>query len=68
MFLEAIWLKDGKQVYKVAPVMNIVCDENIKNITDIEIENDYDWFSCEDADDFVVRLVKDEWDEDYRCN
>lgn len=68
MFLEAIWLKDGKQVYKVAPVMNIVCDENIKNITDIEIENDYDWFSCEGADDFVVRLVKDEWDEDYRCN
>lgn len=68
MFLEAIWLKDGKQVYKVAPVMNIVCDENIKNITDIEIENDYDWFFCEGADDFVVRLVKDEWDEDYRCN
>lgn len=48
--------------------MNIVCDENIKRIEDIEIENDFDWFSCEGADDFVVRLVKDEWDEDYRCN
>ena len=38
MMLEAVWFKDGKEVYKVSPVMNIVCDENIKNITDIEIE------------------------------
>lgn len=60
MFLEAIWLKDGKEVFRVAPVMNIVCDEDMKSITDIEVENDYDWFSCEGADDFVIRLVKGE--------
>lgn len=60
MFLEAVWFKDGKEVFRVAPVMNIVCDENMKSITDIEIENDYDWFSCEGADDFVIRLVENE--------
>lgn len=61
MMLEAIWLKNGKEVYKVAPVMNIVCYENIREIIDIEIENkDFDWCSYKDADDFVIRLVKDE--------
>lgn len=60
MMLEALWLKDGKVVYRVAPVMNIVCYENIKSIADIEIENDFDWFSCEGADDFMIRLVEGE--------
>lgn len=60
MMLEAIWLKDGKEVYRVAPVMNIVCDEDMRSIDDIEIENEFDWYSCSGADDFVIKLVKDE--------
>lgn len=63
MFLEAIWLKDGKEVFKVEPVMNIVCDDEMRGIADIEVENGYYWYSCADfdgdADDFVIRLVKD---------
>ena len=61
MFLEAIWLKNGKEVYRASPVMNIVCDEDIRDIGDIEIENDYgNWISYNDADDFKIRLVKGE--------
>jgi hypothetical protein len=60
MNLEAVWYKDGKEIYKVCPVTNIVCDENMKSIADIEIESAYKWHSCSDADNFVVRLVKGE--------
>lgn len=72
MFLEAIWLKNGKEVYKVAPVMNIVCDKDMNHIKEIEIDDGNKWHEYNDfkgdSDDFVIRLVKDEWDEDYRCN
>ena len=61
MFLEAIWLKDGNEVYRVAPVVNIVCDDDMRDIGDIEIRNDYgNWISYNDADDFEIRLVKGE--------
>lgn len=59
MMLEAVWFKEGKEVYKIAPVMNIVCDEDMKSIADIEIENNFDWFSCNDADDFAIRIKRD---------
>lgn len=63
MFLEAIWFKDGKEVYKVAPVMNIVCDEDMKNVSEVEIEDGHKWYSCIenqfDADDFVIRIKRD---------
>lgn len=63
MQLEAVWLKKGKEVCKVSPVMNIVCDDNMKSIADIEIENEFGWCSCVDleveADDFVIRIKKD---------
>ena len=35
MMLEAVWLKNKKEVYKVSPVMNIVCDDNMENVKDI---------------------------------
>lgn len=60
MFLEAVWFKDGKEIHRVAPVMNIVCDEDMENIKDIEIENDFDWYYYDGADDFVIRLVRSE--------
>ena len=64
MMLEAVWLKNGKEVYKVSPVMNIVCDDNMKGIKDIEVEdNNYRWHEYDDfkgdADDFVIRIKKD---------
>lgn len=63
MRLEAVWFKDGKEVYWVDPVMNIVCDDDMKSIEDIEVENGYHWYSCADieggADDFVIRIKRD---------
>lgn len=63
MMLEAVWLNNGKEIFKVNPVMNIVCDEDMKGIKDIEISNGYNWYSYEDfegdADDFVIRIKRD---------
>ena len=62
MMLEAVWFKDGKEVYKVSPVMNIVCYEDMDDVLDIEVEDGNRWHSCEenkfDADDFMIRLKK----------
>lgn len=64
MMLEAVWFKNGKEVYKVSPVMNIVCEDNMESVSEIEIENGgFNWHSCEHveggADDFVIRVKKD---------
>lgn len=60
MMLEAVWLKNGKEIATVSPVMCIVCDEDMKDILDIEIEDGYgDWHSCVDADNFIIRIKKD---------
>ena len=61
MVLEAVWFKNGKEVYKVSPVENIVCYKDM-DITDIEVECEYRWHDYNDivggADDFVVRIKK----------
>jgi hypothetical protein len=63
MMLEAVWFKDGKEVFKVSPVMVIVCDDDMKGIADIEIEDGYHWYTYDDfdgeADDFVIRIKRD---------
>ena len=63
MMLEAVWFKNGKEIFRVYPVVNIVCDENMKNISEIEVNNDSYWYSSEEfdieADDFVIRIKKD---------
>lgn len=63
MMLEAVWFKNGKEVYKVSPVMNIVCDDDMESIAEIEIEDADRWHEYEDlheeADDFVIRIKKD---------
>lgn len=63
MMLEAVWLKKGKEVYKVSPVMNIVCDEDMDGIAYIEIDDGNKWHEYGDfkgeADDFVIRIKKD---------
>lgn len=62
MVLEAVWFKDGKEVFCVSPVMNIVCYEDMKSVSDIEIEVDNRWYSCEEnnfeADNFIIRTKK----------
>lgn len=63
MMLEAVWFKNGKEVYKVSPVMNIVCDDDMDGIEYIEIEDGYRWHEYSDingdADDFVIRVKRD---------
>lgn len=63
MMLEAVWLKNGKEVYKVSPVMNILCEDDMNSIEEIEIEDGYKWHEYSDfngdADDFVIRIKKD---------
>lgn len=63
MMLEAVWLKNGKEVYKVSPVMNLVCYEDMDDIKDIEVEDMDRWHEYADfngdADDFVIRIKKD---------
>ena len=63
MMLEAVWFKNGKEVYKVSPVMNIVCDKEMDSIKYIEIDDGHKWheykdFDC-DADDFIIRIKED---------
>lgn len=63
MMLEAVWFKDGEEVYKVSPVMNIVCFKEMESVSEIEIEDWDRWHSCEEdnfeADDFMIRIKKD---------
>lgn len=62
MMLEAVWLKNGKEVYKVSPVMNLLCDDDMR-INEIEVSDGYNWHSCEEnqfeSDDFMIRIKKD---------
>ena len=63
MMLEAVWFKDGKEVERIDPVMNLLCDEDMNDISEIEINNGEYWYSSEtlgiEADDFVIRIKKD---------
>ncbi len=63
MMLEAVWFKNGKEVYRVSPVLNIVCEDDMEDISEIEIEDWNKWHEYKDfegeADDFVIRVKKD---------
>ena len=59
MKLEAVWFKDGKEVYRVDSVVNIVCYDDMENVSEIEINNGSGWCSYEDADDFIIRVKRD---------
>lgn len=62
MMLEAVWMKNGKELYKVSPVMHVVCDDDMNGIEDIEIDDGNKWHEytdfCGDADDFVIRIKR----------
>ena len=63
MTLEAVWLKNGKEIAWVDPVIDVVCEENMNKMSDIEIYNGYYWYSSADCpekpDDFIIRIKKD---------
>ena len=58
MNLEAVWFKNGKEVLSISPIVNIVCFEEMKRISDIEINDGHNWHSYKEADDFIVRIKK----------
>ena len=64
MILEAIWFKNGKEIYWVAPVENIRYDQYIDSISNIEVYNGSYWYSAEDCqelpDDFVIRIKRED--------
>ncbi len=63
MILEAVWLRKGKEVYWVNPVINVVCDDDMNELSDIEVYNGFNWYSSEDvdggADSFIIRIKKE---------
>lgn len=64
MMLEAVWFKNGREIYKVSPVMNIVCEDDMESVNEIEIEDECRrWHERrdfnEDADDFMIRVKRD---------
>lgn len=63
MTLEAVWFKNGEEIYWVDPVLDVICEDNMSSITDIEVYNGYDWYSANDCfeepDYFIIRVKKD---------
>ena len=62
MILEAVWFRKGEEIYWVEPVLNIVCSDDMENISEIEVYNGCDWYSSEDidgeVDKFIIRIKK----------
>lgn len=60
MMLEAVWLKDGKEVHVISPVMNLLCEDDMDAVLEIEVNNGEHWYSSEilgiEADDFMIRV------------
>lgn len=60
MMLEAVWLKDGKEVHVISPVMNLLCDDDMNGVHEIEVNNGERWYSSEileiEVDDFLIRV------------
>lgn len=60
MKLEAVWFKDRNEVFKVSPVMNIVCENDMEDVSEIEVEDGKAWHSCKEdnfeADNFEIRV------------
>lgn len=59
MTLEAVWLLNGEEVFCVDPVQDLICDDRITSIFDIEVYNGHYWYQYPTADDFVIRIKKE---------
>lgn len=63
IILEAVWLKDGKELFTVDPVIDIECREgDIEHLRHISVYNGHGWYYCGDLDtapdDFIIRIKK----------
>ena len=64
MLLEAVWLKDGKEVAWVDPVWEIENLDDSSTLDTIRVHNGYYWYhwsdmTDEEPDDFIVRIKRD---------
>ena len=63
MLLEAVWLKNGKEIYCVDPVWEVSNIDDTDNLHTIRVFNGYYWYSAKDCleepDDFVIRVKKE---------
>lgn len=60
MILEAVWFNNGEEVFIVDPVQDLICDDIITSINDIEVYNGNYWYNYLGADDFVIRIKKED--------
>lgn len=62
MILEAVWFKNGKEIYWVDPVWDVSVDDDTDDLRSIRVFNGYYWYSAEDCwetpDDFVIRIKR----------
>lgn len=62
MTLEAVWFKNGKEIYWVDPVLDTRITDSLGPLN-IEVYNGYYWYSAadcwEEPDDFVIRVKKE---------
>ena len=59
MKLEAVWFLNGEEVFSGEPVQDLICDDRITSIYDIEVYNGHYWYNYPTADDFVIRIKKE---------
>ena len=63
MILEAVWLKNGKEIYCVDPAWEVSNLDDTDSLHTIRVFNGYYWYSAKDCDeepdDFIVRVKKD---------
>ena len=63
MILEAVWFKNGKEIYWVDPVWDVENIDDAGTLDTIRVFNGYYWYSAKDCfeepDDFIIRIKKD---------
>ena len=63
MILEAVWFKNGKEIYWVDPVWDVENIDDARTLDTIRVSNGYYWYSAKDCfeepDDFIIRIKKD---------
>ena len=63
MLLEAVWLKDGKEIAQVDPVWEVENLDDDSTLGTIRVHNGYYWYRYNDItdeipDDFIIRVKK----------
>lgn len=63
MILEAVWLKNGKEIAWVNPAWEVENLDDGSSFNSIRVNNGYYWYRCDDLideepDDFIVRVKR----------